>query len=132
MGWLRPQALFGIEGLDPLVHAVVWSMLFNSGAFIAVSLLSFPGPLERLQGAQFVNVFEHSPSPQGWSRSLAEAEDLLAMAQRILGPVEAQALFQAAAAAQGKAAICPTPRRNSSTRSSASCRARWAGPRRMR
>jgi hypothetical protein len=67
LGWLRPQALFGIEGLDPLVHAVFWSRCCSTAAaFVAVSLLSFPGPLERLQGAQFVNVFEHSPGPQGW------------------------------------------------------------------
>jgi hypothetical protein len=28
--------------------------------------LSFPSPLERLQGAQFVNVFDHSRPIYGW------------------------------------------------------------------
>ncbi|MEM1129882.1 MAG: sodium:solute symporter, partial [Pseudomonadota bacterium] len=31
--WLRPQALFGISGFDPLVHAVMWSMTLNTAAF---------------------------------------------------------------------------------------------------
>jgi len=105
--WLRPRALFGIAGLDPVVHAVFWSMVLNTGAFLLGSLMSFPQPLERLQGAQFVNVFEHSHNAPGWSQGAAEAEDLLIMSQRILGPEQAQALFQRAAAGQGKQGYYP-------------------------
>ncbi len=105
--WLRPHALFGLEGMDPVVHSVFWSMLLNSGAFILVSLLAFPGPLERLQGAQFVNVYEHSSSARGWAPGGAEAEDLLIMAQRIIGADEAQALFQREAERQGSAGFLP-------------------------
>jgi len=107
IGWLRPRALFGVEGLDPLVHAVFWSMSLNVIAFVLGSLASFPGPLERLQGAQFVNVYDHSASARGWSGGAAEAEDLLVMAQRIIGAEEAQALFQAEAKAQGKHGYLP-------------------------
>jgi len=107
ISWLRPQALFGVASLDPVVHAVFWSMLINTGAFFAVSLLSFPQPLERLQGAQFVNVLEHSRNAPGWAQGAAEAEDLLIMSQRILGAGEAQALFQGQARAQGKAGYLP-------------------------
>ncbi len=105
--WLRPQALFGVETLDPVVHAVFWSMTLNTVAFFAVSLMGFPAPLERLQGAQFVNVFDHSKSAPGMTRGAAEAEDLLIMSQRILGPAEAQAMFQRAAQRQGKAGYLP-------------------------
>ncbi|MGB8621882.1 MAG: ATP-binding protein [Paracoccaceae bacterium] len=107
IGWLRPQALFGVTGLDPLVHAMFWSMALNAFAFFAVSLSGFPSPMERLQGAQFVNVFEHSSAAQGWAQGAAEAEDLLMMSQRILGADDAQALFQRAAAAQGKRGYLP-------------------------
>ncbi len=107
IGWLRPQALFGIAGLDPLVHAVFWSMALNTIAFVLGSLASFPGPLERLQGAQFVNVFDHSAAARGWSGGGAEAEDLLIMAQRIIGPQEAQALFQNESRAQGREGYLP-------------------------
>ncbi|MDF0599587.1 ATP-binding protein [Psychromarinibacter sp. C21-152] len=107
IGWLRPRALFGMDGLDPVVHSVFWSMLLNTAAFVMVSLFSFPGPLERLQGAQFVNVFEHSSSARGWAQGGAEAEDLLIMSQRILGSDAAQALFQREAARQGGGGYLP-------------------------
>lgn len=109
IGWLRPQALFGIEGLDPIVHSTLWSLSLNTAAFIAVSMLSFPSPLERLQGAQFVNVFDHSVGPRGWTGSPAQAEDLLTMARRILGPDRAQALFQREARRQGAGGNLPEP-----------------------
>ncbi|MCF2870296.1 ATP-binding protein [Octadecabacter sp. G9-8] len=107
INWLRPYALFGIEGIDPFVHAVFWSMLLNTGALIVVSILTFPNPLERLQGAQFVNVYDYSSGARTWSQSAAQAEDLLVMAQRILGGAEAQSIFQAEARSQGKDGFLP-------------------------
>ena len=102
IGWLRPQALFGIDGIDPLIHAVFWSMLINISAFVLGSVLSFPQPMERLQGAQFVNVFDHSPNRLVRTGGAAQAEDLLIMSQRIIGPDQAHRLFQTMAEAQGK------------------------------
>ncbi len=58
IGWLRPQALFGVAGMDPLIHAMFWSMVLNTLAFSIGSILTFPGPVERVQGAAFVNVFD--------------------------------------------------------------------------
>jgi Na+/proline symporter/signal transduction histidine kinase len=108
IGWLRPQALFGVSGLDPVVHAVFWSMVLNTLAYVAGSLISFPQPVERLQGAQFVNVFEHSTALRSGAHSgVATAEDLLVMAQRIMGAQQAQSLFQRAAALQGKHGYLP-------------------------
>ena len=107
LAWLRPRALFGIEGLDPLMHALIWSTALNTLAFVTGSLLSFPGPLERMQGAAFVHVFDQARGTRGWSRGGAEPEDLLVMAQGILGADEAQAFFQAAAVDQGKAGYLP-------------------------
>ncbi|MBV1895145.1 MAG: sodium:solute symporter [Rhodobacteraceae bacterium] len=109
IGWLRPQALFGITGLDPLVHSVMWSMALNASAFTLVSLFGFPSPIERLQGAQFVNVFDHSSGPRGWSGSVAQVEDLMIMSQRILGAAEANALFQRQAVLQGGRGHLPDP-----------------------
>ena len=107
LAWLRPQALFGISDLDPLVHGILWSMLLNAGVFVVCSLLTFPTPLERLQGAQFVNVFDHSTAAPAWTGAGAGAEDLLIMSQRILGAAEAQALFTQEAVDQGKAGYLP-------------------------
>lgn len=109
MGWLRPQAFFGITGMDPLVHAIFWSILLNSLSFFVASLGGFPSPLERLQGAQFVNVFEHSTTPQSWGGNLAQTEDLMVMAQRIIGAREAQTLFEKEAKRQGMSGLLPEP-----------------------
>ncbi|MFT6426055.1 MAG: Na+/proline symporter/signal transduction histidine kinase [Celeribacter sp.] len=109
IGLLRPQALFGVEDVDPVVHAVVWSLALNTGAFLIGSLVSFPRPVERLQGAQFVNVFDHTGATRSWSHGTAEAEDLLVMAQRIIGASEAQSMFHIEAEAQGKQGYLPDP-----------------------
>jgi Na+/proline symporter/nitrogen-specific signal transduction histidine kinase len=107
---LRPRALFGMTGMDPLVHCIFWSMVFNVGLFVTVSLLSVPRPLEQFQAAQFIDVFRQSAAggPGLVSRS-ATSEDLLVLATRILGPEAAQTLFAAAAREQGRSEALPQP-----------------------
>jgi Na+/proline symporter/signal transduction histidine kinase len=92
---LRPQALFGLEGLDPLAHATFWSITCNTLAFVLVSLLSSQKPLERLQSTLFVDVFRtpDNDTSRFVNRS-ATRYDLNMLAQRILGPEEAFLLFQ--------------------------------------
>ncbi|MEM1234676.1 MAG: ATP-binding protein, partial [Pseudomonadota bacterium] len=107
--WLTPQALFGITGLDPVVHAFLWSMMLNAAAFVLISLITIPTPLERLQGAQFVAIFDIGREAREWQPRQVESEDLLIMAQRILGSREAQRLFQEAAEDQGKPGFLPDP-----------------------
>lgn len=108
IGWLKPQGLFGVDGMDPLLHALFWSILLNTAAFCLFSLLTFPGPVERMQGLVFVNVFDsETGGPQGWARGRAEPEALLVMAQRIMGEENALAVFAAEARAQGKEGYLP-------------------------
>ncbi len=119
IAWLRPQALFGVDGLDPLLHALFWSLALNALAFIMVSLVTFPKPLERLQSALFVNVFDTEGrgdgAAPGWVRPRSdpgatdETEGLLAMAQRVLGDHTAQVFFRDEARAQGKEGFLPDP-----------------------
>ena len=35
---LKPYALFGLDGLDDITHAMLWSMIANVGAYVLVSL----------------------------------------------------------------------------------------------
>ena len=109
IGWLRPQGLFGVQAMDPLMHALFWSLILNATAFFVGSVLTFPGPVERLQGAAFVNVFDGGTGPRIWAQGRAEPEALLVMAQRILGDDEAQVFFEAGAAAMGKDGMLPDP-----------------------
>src|SRR5690606_29222424 len=53
---LRPQALLGLEGVDPLVHSLFWSLSLNTLLFVLGSLWREPRPLERLQATLFVDV----------------------------------------------------------------------------
>ncbi len=107
--WLRPNALFGTEGMDPLVHAIFWSLAANVALFSIGSLLTFPGPVERVQGAAFVNAFDDEIAAErlGWVQGQAEPEALLNMAQRIMGEDVAISYFEEAARAQGKEGFLP-------------------------
>ncbi len=110
VGWLRPQALFGIAGQDPLLHALFWSLALNTLGFCVVSILTFPSPVERMQGAIFVNIFDDDAvGPQAWVRGQADAEGLLVLAQRILGDDDALALFEGETRLQGKEGYLPDP-----------------------
>ncbi|GFE66735.1 ATP-binding protein [Litoreibacter roseus] len=106
---LRPQALFGVSSLDPLVHSILWSISVNTVLFLLVSLMTFPSPMERLQGVSFVNAFDGTDAQRGWVSGTVESEDLLVMTQRLLGARQAQALFQHEAARQGKPDGLPDP-----------------------
>jgi Na+/proline symporter len=96
LGWLRPQALFGMHGPDPLVHSVFWSITLNTVVFAVVSLLREPRPLEHLQSTLFVDVFRNrsADTSRFVSRSAA-TYDLNLLAQRLIGVDEARLLFEA-------------------------------------
>ncbi len=78
---LRPEQLFGLDGLDSTSHAMVWSMLVNVGLYVGVSLFSRPSVAEHTQAALFVDVFRRTgEGPRFWrgSASIAELQALLA------------------------------------------------------
>jgi phosphoserine phosphatase RsbU/P len=58
LAFLSPVAFLGLSGLDYLSHAFFWSMFCNIGAFLAVSWLTTPTPVEEEQARHFVDVFE--------------------------------------------------------------------------
>ena len=107
---LRPRALFGLVGVDPLIHALVWSVGVNTVVFLIVSVLSNTSPLERLQGALFVDVFRGTggETPRFVAGS-ATSQDLFVLAQRILGTAPARQLFDEMALEQGLSYGLPQP-----------------------
>ncbi len=107
---LRPQALLGLGGVDPLIHALVWSLGVNTLLFLVVSGLSDTRPLERLQGALFVDVFRTAgDEPPRFVEGSATSEDLFVLAQRILGADPARELFDEIARTQGRRGRLPLP-----------------------
>ncbi|MBU1307331.1 MAG: sensor histidine kinase [Alphaproteobacteria bacterium] len=102
IAWLRPEALFGLDRLDPLSHAAFWSLTINVLTLTVVSLLTRQSALERIQSTLFVDVFRHGSTPQGnFVRGSATANDLFFVAERVLGDRRAAALFESAARESG-------------------------------
>jgi signal transduction histidine kinase/Na+/proline symporter len=63
---LKPRALFGLQGFDIWTHAIIWSMVFNGGAYFTISLLTTsPADVGRPSGL-----------PAAWA-TRAELEGLL-------------------------------------------------------
>ena len=52
--WLRPQALFGLDFLDPLSHGVWWSLISNLVLYVGVSLLVQSKLRDEFQAEVFV------------------------------------------------------------------------------
>ncbi len=94
--WLKPYALFGLVGFDPISHSVFWSMFFNIGCLIGISLFSQQSTLERLQAVLFVDVFRTDPrdgQSYYWGGSIT-VEELRALLVRFLGEAKAKQAFE--------------------------------------
>ena len=90
---LRPLALFGLEGLDEITHAMLWSMLANVGAYLTVSILSGQSAIEQTQAALFVDVFNHDHGGEHAWRASGSLPDLYALMTRFLGAGNARQAF---------------------------------------
>ncbi|SMF55321.1 Na+/proline symporter [Tistlia consotensis] len=107
---LRPEALFGAGGMDPLVHALFWSLSLNAGLFVLISLIKDQNPLERLQSTLFVDVFRNPADKESrFIHRSAAIDDLFVLAQRILGAEQAYLLFRDYARRQGIEEGLPRP-----------------------
>jgi Na+/proline symporter/nitrogen-specific signal transduction histidine kinase len=85
---LRPQQLFGLQGMDEISHSMFWSMLANVGGYVGVSLVGRPSPAEHGQAALFVDVFARPREGAGarfWHGS-ASVGELQALLERFIGP----------------------------------------------
>ncbi|MBB5518444.1 PAS domain-containing hybrid sensor histidine kinase/response regulator [Amphiplicatus metriothermophilus] len=92
IGWLRPTALFGLEGWDPIAHGLFWSLLFNATAYVAGSLSARQdAALARIAGA-FVSLesdYAGAPSPPAVSNGR-----LIAAVGRFIGHAAAAEAFE--------------------------------------
>lgn len=107
---LKPYAFLGLEQSDPLIHALIVSLGFNAVLFLLVSALTEAQPIERLQTAQFVDIFRtRAEGPSVYAPGDGTAEDLFILAQRILGAGAARNLFEEIAAKQQRRSGLPLP-----------------------
>lgn len=80
---LKPYALFGLTGLDPITHAVFWSMLVNIGLLVLGSLIAEPSIFERVQAQRFIG---NTPEDEllVWEGSV-QLSDLRTLVARYIG-----------------------------------------------
>ena len=98
---LNPHALFGLAGLDPITHAMIWSMLANVGAYVAVSLAGVQSADEHRQASLFVDVFRREPGSARFWRGTASVPDLHNVLARFIGAQAADEAFRDFARARG-------------------------------
>jgi signal transduction histidine kinase len=107
VGLLRPQHLFGLDGIDEISHCLFWSMFANVGSYIGVSLLRTPTAIEARQAALFVDAVGGRARTRGagsW-RGGAEVGELLPLLGRFLGRQRTRDVFVAYANARGAASV---------------------------
>ncbi|HEX4764172.1 MAG TPA: sensor histidine kinase [Usitatibacter sp.] len=101
IAWLRPTHLFGLAVLDPVTHAMIWSMIANIGAYVGVSLTGRQSVAERHQARLFVDVFRETGKRGTAWRATASADALQVLLARFLGAERAADLFRAYARSRG-------------------------------
>jgi signal transduction histidine kinase len=107
---LKPQALFGLTGLNEITHCLFWSLTANIGAFLLVSSRRVPDAAEMAQASAFVDALKHrAPAQLALWRGSAEVAELLTLAKRFLGEARAENEFMRYAAARGAASLNALP-----------------------
>ncbi|MER2507528.1 ATP-binding protein [Amaricoccus sp.] len=103
---LAPESLFGLTGLDPLTHALFWSLSINLCLYVGLSLWREPSGREASQALLFVDVFDRggAEAPVFW-RGRARLDDLRNLANRLLGESRAGAVFEEHAREGGASAM---------------------------
>jgi signal transduction histidine kinase len=91
IAWLKPQQLFGLQGLDAISHGLFWSMLANVGLYVGVSLFGNQSALEKTQAMLFVDI-ESGAGARLW-RGSASVDALRDLLRRFLGAQRADLAF---------------------------------------
>lgn len=107
-GVLRPHALFGIESSDPLLHALAWSMIFNTVGLVVGSLSARAQPYEERQATLFVNAMHGVERTQPSAPRTVSVDRLFDLAQRVMGADRAYRTFRSYAAQTGSRSDFPT------------------------
>jgi len=102
LDFLAPQALFGLDGWNPVTHGFFWSLTVNIGVFLLVSSRRKPNAIETRQARLFVDALHqsHPTSPRLW-RGSAELRELTALVERFLGVRRTREAFEYLAKGRG-------------------------------
>lgn len=92
--FLKPYALFGLTGLDPISHGAFWSLFLNFWLYAIVSVNTRPTTLGLRQADLFVNIHKYiSGQDADILKREAQMADLRQLLNRFLGEPRTAALL---------------------------------------
>jgi len=97
LSFLRPTALFGLEGMDMVSHGTFWSLSINCMALVIVSLNSKRSSLEITQSDIFINPEKYYKSEKPKSSAFerrADFNELYSVLNAILGKKKVQQIIE--------------------------------------
>jgi PAS domain S-box-containing protein len=94
-GWslLRPTAFLGLAGLDAISHGVFWSLFWNVGLFVMVSLLTEQDADDRAQAAAFVGAAAEERAAPG-APAILSAPEIERLVHHYVGDEGAEAIVK--------------------------------------
>ncbi|WP_027849753.1 sensor histidine kinase [Marinospirillum minutulum] len=107
--WLKPYALFGLEGWDIYAHALFWSLLVNIGLLVGVSLFTQRSSLEQTQAALFTEALRPDVMQTPLWLGQTTKGELYQLANRYLGKVATLKVFAHLGHTEAPSAADETP-----------------------
>lgn len=83
--YLSAQHLFGVTSLDPIPHSLFWSMVFNIGTYVIVSIFTTQSAKEAAISSNFVDINKNNGSNAKVWRGTASVESIRELLVRFLG-----------------------------------------------
>lgn len=102
ISWLKPTALFGVTGFDPLTHGVLWSLSANIALYVLVSRYSGLRLVDRIQASAFVDTYNKELPETSRHYDHVTVGDLQMLTERFLGISRTQHSFTGFALQRGE------------------------------
>jgi PAS domain S-box-containing protein len=94
LGMLRPTAFLGLSGLDSISHGVFWSLFFNVGLFVLISLFTEQDADDCAQAAAFVGTPAEEKVALSAAPAILSAPEIERLVHHYVGDVDAEAIVQ--------------------------------------
>lgn len=98
---LRPTGLFGLDGLSPVAHALLWSLGANVTCIVLGSLIVQPRAIDRVQAALFLDEDRRDEAPS-LVRGDASMGAVRHMLRRFVGAEDERLVVEAASRRLGR------------------------------
>jgi len=103
LGWLNPEALFGLSFSDALSHGVFWSLLLNASGLVLGSLADSERPIDRIQANAFLGAASGMGADSTPRSGIATVGDFMGLTRRFLGERRTRQTFSDFALRRGEA-----------------------------